>query len=525
MHSLGRLVAATLVLSLTVGPSEGVLAESPSPAPIVLEPVTESGYGITSVVPVGWKSVSPGLHARGRSPSDPTVLAIQAAPGAISDIWPALLPQLQVTGTPKPIGTRTTPSGTEWTLYHLVRGTPGVSDDVALSEQDGRTWVVVLQALTSEIDVLHDAVFLPAVDAYAAVVAVASPAGSLSPAPYADEEVSFPGGAKDVTLSGTLSLPAADGPLPAIVLVSGSGPQDRDESVAPVAAIKPFAIIADALARAGVAVLRFDDRGTAKSTGDYATAAVSDFTADAAAAVAYLRTRSDIDPARIGLLGHSEGGLDVAEIAAADPSIAFVVGMAPPATSGVDLLVQQNEAILRVQGVAETEIVPAVQFAKDVFARVIAGDKPGAEQVIRDYSGALYDRQTPEVQQQLGDRAAYLQSQVDARMTTLFTPWFVSLLESDAGKAWARVHAPVLGLFGGKDVQVPAAEQAPALEAALQAAGNTGSTVTTLPDANHLFQAAKTGAVGEYGSLDQTFTADFLPTLVSWVTAHAGVSP
>ncbi len=525
MNSLGRLLAAALVSSFTIGSSAAVLAQSPSPGAIVLEPVTESGYGISSVAPVGWKSVGPGLHARAQSPSDPTLIAIQAAPGSIADLWPALLPQLQVSAAPDPSGTRTSPSGTEWTLYHVVRASSTVAVDVALSEQDGRTWLVVLQAFASETDELHDSVFLPAVDAYATLAAVTSPAGSGSPTPYADEEVSFPGGAHDVTLAGTLSLPAGSGPRPAIVLVTGSGPQDRDESVAPLAAIKPFAIIADALARAGVAVLRFDDRGTAKSTGDYPAATVQDFTADAAAAVAYLRTRPDIDPARVGLLGHSEGGLDVAEIAAADPSIAFVVGMAPPATSGVDLLVQQNEAILRAQGTAEAEMAPAIRFARDVYARAIAGDKPGAEQVIRDYAGALYDRQAAEVQQQLGDRAAYLQSQVDARMPTLFTPWFVSLLESDAGKAWARVHAPVLGLFGGKDVQVPALEQAPALEAALQAAGNTSSTVTTLPDANHLFQSARTGSVGEYGSLSQTFTADFLPTLVAWVTAHAGVGP
>ncbi len=524
MNSLRRLLAAAFVMSFAVASSGVALAQSPSPAPVVLEPVTESGYGISSVIPVGWKSVGPGLHARGLSPSDPTLLAIQAAPGSISDLWPALLPQLQVTGTPEPVGTRTSPAGTEWTLYHLVRGDSGVADDVAISEQDGRTWLVVLQALASEIDQLHDAVFLPAVDAYAPVVALGSPGGSGTPTPYIDEEVSFLGGAHDVMLAGTLSRPAGDGPAPAIVLVSGSGPQDRDESLAPLAAIKPFAIIADALARAGVAVLRYDDRGTARSTGDYAAATVPDFTADAAAAVAYLHTRSDIDATRIGVLGHSEGGLDVAEIAAADPSIAFVVGMAPPATSGVDLLVQQNEAILRVQGTTETEIAPAVQFAKDVYARVIAGDEPGAERVIREYAGALYDRQTPAAQRQLGERAAFLQSQVDSRMTTLFSPWFVSLLESDAGAAWARVHAPVLGLFGGKDVQVPALTQAPALTAALQSAGDTDVTVTTIPDANHLFQSARTGAVGEYGSLEQAFTPEFLPTLVDWVVAHAGVA-
>ncbi len=346
----------------------------------------------------------------------------------------------------------------------------------------------------------------------------------MSPVPYAELEVAFPGGASDVTLAGTLSVPDGSGPFPAIVLVTGSGPEDRDESIAPAAAIKPFAIIADALARAGVVVLRVDDRGTAKSTGDYSTASVSDFIADAAAALAYVRTRAEVDPARTGLLGHSEGGLDVAEIAAADPSVAFVVGMAPPATTGVDLLVQQSEAILRVSGTPQAEIPIAVQFARDVYAQVLAGDKAAAEQVIRDYVGALYDRQTPDVQRQLGDRSAYIQSQVDSRMTSLFSPEFASLLASDAGAAWARVRAPVLGLFGGKDVQVPAIEQAAALRAALQAGGNPDGTVITLPDANHLFQSAKTGAVGEYGSLAQAFTPDFLPTLVDWVTKHAGIA-
>ena len=313
--------------------------------------MTESGYGISSVVPVGWKSVGPGLHARGSVRVRPDAHRHPGGPGGHQRPVagpPAAAPAHERAQADRD---RTSPSGTEWTLYHVESPSSGVAVDLALSEQDGETWLVLLQALASEIDTLHDAVFLPAVDAYAPVVAVASPVGSGSPTPYADEEVSFPGGASDVTLAGTLSLPAGGRPaFPAIVLVTGSGPQDRDESVAPLAAIKPFAIIADALARAGVAVLRFDDRGTAKSTGDYATATGPDFTADAAAAVAYLRTRADIDHGRIGLLGHSEGGLDVAEIAAADPSIAFVVGMAPPATSGVDLLVQQNEAILRVAG-------------------------------------------------------------------------------------------------------------------------------------------------------------------------------
>jgi pimeloyl-ACP methyl ester carboxylesterase len=523
MKILARVVGSAAVLSLLLFPGSGVAAQPPSPAAIVLEPVTESGYAVSSVVPVGWKSLGPGLHARGSTATDPALIAIQSAQLAVKDVWSALLPQLKLTEAPKAIGDRDGATGLHWTLYHVESPT-GVVVDIAFSEHTGGTYVVVLESPATEAAGLRDAVFLPAVDAFAPVTADASPGGSAAPVPYAEEEVTFTGGAASVTLAGTLTLPEGDGPFPAIVLVTGSGPQDRDESLAPLAAIKPFAIIADALSRAGVAVLRFDDRGTAKSTGDYSTATVTDFTADAAAAVAFLRTRTDVDQARVGLLGHSEGGLDVAEIAAADPSIAFVVGMAPPATNGVDLLIDQTEAILRANGTSDAEITASIKFARDTYQHVLAGDNPGAEQVIRDYAGALYDRQSADAQKQLGDRTAYVQSQVDARMTTLFSPWFVSLLKSDAGAAWAKVHAPVLGLFGGKDVQVPALTQAPALTAALQAAGDTDVTVTTIPDANHLFQSARTGSVGEYGSLAQTFTPDFLPTLVDWVTARAGVA-
>jgi len=522
MQYLARLTVAVVAASLLL-PGSGAVAQSPSPAPVVLEPVTESGYGVSSVVPAGWKSVGPGLHARGSTATDPTIIAIQSAPLAPKDLWPALLPQLKVTQTPTATGSRDGTTGLHWVLYH-VESPAGVVADIAFAEHTGGTYVVVLESPPAETATLRDAVFLPAVDAFAPVTSEASPGASVAPPPYGQEEVTFPGGGAGVTLAGTLTLPEGDGPFPAIVLVSGSGPQDRDESLAPTAAIKPFAIIADALTRAGIAVLRFDDRGTAKSTGDYSTGTVPDFTADAAAAVAFLRTRADVDQAHVGLLGHSEGGLDVAEIAAADPSIAFVVGMAPPATDGVDLIVDQNEAILRAAGTSQAEITLAVAFARQTFQKVLAGDKAGAEQVIRDYAGAFYDRQTPDARKQLGDRAAYIQGQVDPRMTALFSKWFVSLLASDAGAAWARVHAPVLGLFGGKDVQVPAMSQAPAMRAALSQAGNRDVTITIIPDANHLFQSAKTGSVGEYGSLAQTFTPEFLPMLVDWVSAHAGVA-
>lgn len=523
-----RAIGVAALLLLVVVPATGMAQSSSPSAPtspaIELEPVTESGFGVTSVAPVGWRPVGPGLHARGASANDPTVLAIQKAPMAIDSLWPVLLPQVHLSDVPEPVGTHTSPDGTTWMMYHMEPASLAV--DLALSEHDGSTWLVMLQATPADDQQLRESVFLPAVDAFAVIPPSPSPAASRSPSGYTDSAVRFPGGAPGVTLAGTLSLPsdAEDGPVPAIVLVSGSGPQDRDESLAPLAAIKPFALIADALASAGVGVLRYDDRGTAQSTGDFGSATVTDFTADAAAAVAYLRTRSDIDPGRIGLLGHSEGGLVVAELAAADPRIAFVVGMAAPATTGVDLLVAQNEAILRLDGTSDAEVTLAVQFARDVFARVISDDRDGAEQVIRAYFGGLWDRQPADVRQRMGDRASYIQSQVDSQMRTLFSPGFRSLISSNAGAAWRQVHVPVLGLFGGKDVQVPAASQAAALDAAFTAAGNEQGTVITFRDANHLFQSADTGAVGEYGSLAQAFTPLFLPTLVDWVTRMTGVA-
>jgi dipeptidyl aminopeptidase/acylaminoacyl peptidase len=150
---------------------------------------------------------------------------------------------------------------------------------------------------------------------------------------YTEREVHLPGGAPDVTLAGTLSVPSRQGPHPAVVLMSGSGPQDRDESV-PGLTIKPFALVADGLARAGIAVLRYDDRGVGGSTGDHAAAGIDDFTADATAAVRWLRDRAEVDPTRVGVLGHSEGGIYAAHIAADDPDVAFVVGLAPVARSG-----------------------------------------------------------------------------------------------------------------------------------------------------------------------------------------------
>ena len=200
------------------------------------------------------------------------------------------------------------------------------------------------------------------------------------------------------------------------MLLSGSGPQDRDESLLPVAQIKPFALIADALSRAGIAVLRFDDRGVGRSTGDFASATTSDFAADARAAVAYLRARPEIDPARVGVLGHSEGGLEVASMAAADPSLAFVVSMAGPAVPGIEVLVAQSEATARAAGKSEDEVAKTGQVERTILEAVRDGRMDEARASLATALGDAWDGLTPEQRQQAGTRDTYVTTNLDAQL-------------------------------------------------------------------------------------------------------------
>lgn len=512
-----RSVATTLFVLLTL--LLPGIARAQDPIPLV--PYEDPNFGVVTVVPEGWAHLGQGIHARRPNASDRVLIAIQSAPVPMDALWTSLLPQLALTEAPQPIGARDT-DALSWTLYQVDADASGgtLRVDLAISAKDGTTYLVLFQSPPDAYDALHDAVFLPAVDALQPLAPEPTP----DPAtlPYGVEEVAFPGGAADVTLAGTLTIPRTDGPHPAIVLFSGSGAQDRDESVRPVAAIKPFALLADALTRAGVAVLRYDDRGTAASTGDYAEARLADLTADAQAAFDYLRSRPEIDPARTGVLGHSEGGVYVASLIEAGSPIAFAVGMAAPATNGVDLLIAQNGAIRRSTGGSDAEVALAEAFARKLFEAALDGDIEGATAVASEYSGEYWDRQTDELKAALGERDVFVAQQVERQVGTVSSPWFTDLLRSDAGTGWAKAGMPVLGVFGGKDSQVVAMQNAPLMEAAL-GDRNPASRVVTLPDANHLFQAAEAGTIAEYGTLEQTFTPDFLPLVVGWVAEQAGL--
>lgn len=486
-----------------------------------LEYREDPASGLGTVVPTGWTALGQGIHARLPDASDTVLLAAQSAPVPIDQLWASLLPQLLLEEPPEPVGTRTT-DHFDWTLYQVDVPVPSgtVRVDLALAEDAGTSYLVLFQAPAEEAEALSAEVFLPAVDAF--VVLDPEPTPDPATLPFTAEEVSFAGGDPDVTLAGTFTVPRTPGPHPAVVLLGGSGPQDRDESLRPVSAIKPLALLADALSAAGVAVLRYDDRGVAASTGDFAAATLADFTADAAAALAWLRERPEVDAERVGALGHSEGGVYIASLIEAGEPLAFAIGLASPATNGVDLLIAQNGAIVRSSGGTEEEAELAEAFAAELYAAVLADDDVAVERSIRDYFTAFYDRQTAAVQATLGDREAFVDGQLRTQLAAVGQGWYVDLLRSDAGVGWAMATMPVLGVFAARDVQVLADQNAPLMEAQL-ADGHPASRVVTLPDANHLFQAAESGSLAEYGTLEPVFTPELLPLLVEWVAGVTGV--
>lgn len=475
---------------------------------IALVPHADEAFGIQGVIPEGWTQVGPGLFAPAGQAGDPTLLAQQAAPVPVATVWPSLLPQLQLDAIPESTGTYQG-GAFEWTLYQVDVSAGGldVRVDVAMAEQGGSTYIALLQTTPEDYEALHTGVFLPVLDAFALIEA--TPATDL---PYTAEEVTFANG--EITLAGTLTMPEGAGPYPVVVLISGSGPQDRDESL-PGIPIKPFALIADHLTRAGLAVLRYDDRGTAQSTGDFASATSVDFASDATAAIDYLKTRPEIDPAQIGVLGHSEGGLIAAYLGARNPDIAFIISMAGTAVSGGDVLLLQNERILETAGADAATVQAQISFLEAAYPLVTAEDTEGLIAVAREYGAQLWAL-LPEDQRGT-DQAAFIEQTVTGTLDFFDNPWARFFLTYDPGEDWAAVTVPVLGIFGELDVQVVPSQNAPALEAALEAAGNADFTIVTLPQTNHLFQTAESGGTDEYATLGAEFDPAFLPLITEWL--------
>ena len=331
-----------------------------------------------------------------------------------------------------------------------------------------------------------------------------------APFPYNVEDVTFLNAKDGISLAGTLTFPKGkvNSKYPAVVMITGSGAENRDEEIFDH---KPFWIIADYLTRKGIAVLRFDDRGFGKSGGVYKGATSADFAKDVEAAVAYLRTRKDINKKKIGLMGHSEGGIIAPMVASTDKKIAFIVLLAGPGISGEKILIQQGGDLL---GESYSE------EAKQSLAKI----HKGSADILRQFPGESARSQLQkfykEKEQDICSILKFDTKQGDIFINSMINhfmdPWFRSFLLTNPADYLVKVKCPVLALNGTKDRQVRAEENLDGIMRALNKGGNRNVETTSIYPLNHLFQECKTGMPAEYGAIEETFSPKALDKIWEW---------
>lgn len=330
----------------------------------------------------------------------------------------------------------------------------------------------------------------------------AVPAPAAAVPPLRNEDVRYPG--DGVELAGTLALPASHRPAPAVLLISGSGPQDRDSALF---GHRPFLVLSEALTRAGYVVLRVDDRGVGGSGGVLDEATYDELVADITAGVEFLRARPEVDPAQVGLLGHSEGGV-LAPLAAGQTGAAFVVSLAGPAVSGEEVLVAQNRSAFALMGRPAEEAEAQVAYVRELSGLLRAGETDAARALARREIGRQLELMPPEQRP--------TPEQIEAQLPV--TPYFRSLVLHDPAPSLRALRVPVLAVYGGKDVQVPAAQSEPAARELL--AAGPDATVCTFPQLNHLMQPADTGAPAEYASIPTAIDPAVLDLVSGWLATR-----
>lgn len=332
------------------------------------------------------------------------------------------------------------------------------------------------------------------------------------PFPYHSEEVKFENSGASIELAGTLTLPEETGQHPVVVLISGSGPQDRNEELA---GHKPFLVLSDYLTRNDIGVLRFDDRGAGESTGDFDSATSIDFASDVQSAVAYLQTRTDIDGKNIGLVGHSEGGIIAPMAAAENDDIAFIVLMAGTGIPGDELFALQGKLILKAAGKSDAEVERSAAVRQKMIDMTMASKEiPSLRKDLTEYLEVESEKtEALPLFPEGANPEIYIKSYVDF----MATPWMVYFLRYDPAVILEEVECPVLAINGGIDLQVPAKENLSAIGDALKQAGNKNVTLKEMPGLNHLFQESETGSPSEYGMIEETFSPRALKVISDWI--------
>ncbi len=332
------------------------------------------------------------------------------------------------------------------------------------------------------------------------------------PFPYDEIEVSYENTIGKAKFAGTLTRPRAPGRYSAVLLITGSGSQNRDEELF---GHKPFLLLSDELTRRGLAVLRVDDRGVGGSTGDVANATTEDFVTDVMAGIAFLRSRSDINGDCIGLLGHSEGANIAVEVAAKSDLVTFIVLLGTTTVPGDELLFKQAELISRASGATDAAIKQNRELQEGLFSAVkTSTDHTTAETNVDKFLGEWKRNLPPLTAISLNDAT------LKAEANKVMSPWFRRFLQHDPQHDLELVRCPLLALFGERDLQVAPSQNRPPLESALKTSGHRDHEIPVFPSLNHLFQTSKTGLPGEYVTIEETISPDVLAVIGDWILKH-----
>jgi len=336
------------------------------------------------------------------------------------------------------------------------------------------------------------------------------PQEPLKPYAYNSEDITFENNKEAVTLAGTFTFPKKKGIFPGVVLISGSGPQNRDEELL---GHKPFLVLADYLTKNGIAVLRFDDRGTAQSKGNFSLATTENFATDVEAAINYLKNRKEVNKSKIGLIGHSEGGIIAPMIASKSKDLNFIVLLAGSGMRGAELLLLQQQLVKKASGINDEDLAESQAFYKGLFEIITDVKNETEMRTAFDNYLKLATQKMPESEKGGMSNTDFIRM-MDKQ---LLSPWMQYFLKYDPVPALEKVTIPVLALIGENDLQVPPKENIEGIKNALEKGGNKKGTVKELANLNHLFQESSTGSPSEYAEIEETFSPKALEEIKNWI--------
>jgi pimeloyl-ACP methyl ester carboxylesterase len=331
------------------------------------------------------------------------------------------------------------------------------------------------------------------------------------PYPYIEREVVYENKRAGIQLAGTLTLPKGGGPFPAVLLITGSGPQNRNEEVFNH---RPFWVLADYLTGRGIAVLRVDDRGVGQSTGSNAKATTEDFAEDVLAGIEYLKTVKEINSQKIGLIGHSEGGIIAPMVAVQSKDVAFIVLIAGTGLTGEEILYLQSALISKAEGANNEKIENDLKIQKSLYS-VIKKEKD--DKIAREKLKRILDVEIAKLSEEEKKSAGDVDAAIEQQINRLLCPWFRFFLVYDPKPILTKVKCPVLAIGGEKDLQVPPRENLSAIKKALKKGKNKDYTVKEIPGLNHLLQTAETGSVSEYAKIEETISPKALKIIGDWI--------